>query len=278
MSEEGDPFGALAPSPMQERARRLAHRLPHSYFGRKSASLLLGPAGGRQARAYDVDVFGSQRARLHPADNICEKRVYLTPQHWDPEERRVLAGLIAAHRDPVFRFLDIGANAGLYTLFARACAVERGLHLHAICVEPDPEMRARLSFNIGASGAGGDVRFLPYAATAADRPLRFAVNVKSRGLSRIDETGGLTVEGRKIVTILTEASARRIDAMKIDIEGHEYAALEAFFREAPRALWPRLILCETSHEEPARSAKALMLAAGYVEALQTKRNFIGTLD
>ncbi|MEQ8936301.1 MAG: FkbM family methyltransferase [Amphiplicatus sp.] len=276
MSDE-EPFGALAPSPMQARARRLAHRLPHSYFGRKAASLLLGPAGGRQGRAFDVEIFGSQRARLSPADNICEKRVYLTPQHWDPEERTILAGAVAAHRDGLFRFLDIGANAGLYTLFARACAIKRGLHLNAICVEPDPEMRARLAFNVEASGAADDISLLPYAATAADGPLRFAVNVKSRGLSHIDEAGGLVVEGRTIVSMLAESAARRIDALKIDIEGGEYPALKAFFDEAPRALWPRLILCETSHEDPTQSTKALMLAAGYVETLQTQRNFVGTL-
>ncbi len=276
MSDE-EPFGALAPSPMQERARRLAHRLPYSYLGRKAASLLLGPAGGRQGRAFDVEIFGSQRARLRPADNICEKRVYLTPQHWDPEERRVLARAIEEHRDSVFHFLDIGANAGLYTLFARACAIERGRGLKAICVEPDPEMRARLAFNVEASGARDDVRLLPYAAAAADGPLRFAVDVKSRGLSHLDEAGGLTVAGRTVVSMLAESAARRIDAMKIDIEGSEHAALKAFFSEAPRALWPRLILCETSHEDPARSAKELILTAGYAEALQTKRNFVGTL-
>ncbi len=277
MTEE-PPFGALAPSPMQARARRLAHRLPHSYAGRKAASLLLGPAGGRKPRAYDVEIFGGQRARLHPSDNICEKRVYLTPQHWDPEERRALAAAIEAHEEHFFHLLDIGANAGLYTLFARACALERGVRLKAICVEPDPEMRARLAFNVAASGADGDIRLLPYAATGADGPLRFAVNVKSRGLSHLDEAGGLTVQGRTIVSMLTETSARRIDALKIDIEGHEYSALNAFFSEAPRALWPRLILCETSHEDPAQSAKALMLEAGYAEALQTKRNFVGALD
>lgn len=277
---ESPPFGALAPTPAQQRARSLARRLPANWLGRKAASLLLGPAGGRKRRAYDVDIFDGQRARLHPADNISEKRVYLTPQLWDGAERAALAAAIAAHGDGVFRFMDIGANAGLYTLFARACARRAGLAFRALCVEPDPEMRDRLAFNAQASGAAGDIRLLPYAAAGEDGPLRFAVNAASRGLSHLDAAGGLNVEGRTILSMLTEAAetdAPRLDAMKIDIEGHEYPALEAFLRDAPRALWPRLILCETAHESPARSAKALLVAAGYSEVLQTKRNFVGRL-
>lgn len=277
MSETPPPFGAFAPSPMQQHARRLARRLPYNYFGRKAASLLLGPAGGRSGRAFDVEIFGGQRARLHPGDNICEKRVYLTPQHWDPEERKLLAAAIDAHRDHFFHFLDVGANAGLYTLFARARCLESGVALKAVCVEPDPEMRARLAFNIEASGGGDEVKILPYAATAAEGKLRFAVNSASRGLSHIDEQGGLIVEGKTLLAVVEEAGAPRLDAMKIDIEGHEYPALDAFFRDAPRALRPRLLLCETSHEDPALSVKALLLGAGYRELLQTKRNFVGVL-
>lgn len=276
MSETA-PFGALAPAPAQERVRRLAHRLPANWLGRKAASLLLGPAGGRARRAFDVDIFDGQRARLHPADNICEKRVYLTPQLWDGAERAALAAAIAGHDDGVFRFMDIGANAGLYTLFARACAARAGIGLRTIAVDADPEMRARLAFNAAASGATDDILVLPYAAAGEDGPLRFAVNVASRGLSHVDPAGGLTVEGRTILSMLTEAGVTRLDAMKVDIEGHEFPALEAFLRDAPRALRPRLVICETSHESPARSAKTLLVAAGYGKILQTPRNFVGRL-
>jgi FkbM family methyltransferase len=265
-------FGALKPSPLQEYFRALGHRLPDNYFGRKAASLLLGPAGGRARRAYDVAVFGSQKARLHPHDNICEKRVYLTPQLWDPQERTFLAGAIAAHDRDEFVFVDIGANVGLYTLFARAAAMGAGRSFRAICVEPDPEMRARLNFNIAASGAADAVSILGYAATEGESPVRFSINHKSRGLSRIAEYGEIEVEGRGLAALL--APATRIDAMKIDIEGHEHAALAAFFREAPDDLLPRLLALETSHEAPARSARALAIGNGYRIAHQTRLNAI----
>ncbi len=116
-------FGALAPSFLQKRMRAIGHKLPPNYFGRKAASILLGPAGGRSRRALDVTVFASQRARLHPSDNICEKRVYLTPQLWDRAERALLGDIISNFGGRTFRFADIGANVGLYTLFARAEAL-----------------------------------------------------------------------------------------------------------------------------------------------------------
>ncbi|GAB4527496.1 MAG: FkbM family methyltransferase [Amphiplicatus sp.] len=272
------PFGAFAPSPMQARARRLAHALPANYWGRRAASLLLGPAGARARRPFDVEIFGSQRARLHPYDNICEKRVYATPQLWDAKERAALARAISQSADGVFRFVDIGANVGLYALFARARCLDAGKTLRALCVEPDPEMRARLAFNAAASGAEAELAVLPYAAAGQDGPLRFAVNVESRGMSRIDPAGGLRVAGRTVLSILREAGLERVDAMKIDIEGHEYPALEAFFAGAPDALLPSLLILEISHESEERRASALALERGYRELFRTRLNLVAARD
>lgn len=268
------PFGRFAPSPRQEFFRRLAKRLPSNGFGRKAASLLLGPAGGRSRRPYDVAVFGAQRARLHPYDNICEKRVFLAPQLWDPCERAALAEAIAAHADESFAFLDVGANAGLYTLFVRSECARRGLRLRGLAVEPDPEMRRRLRFNLAVSGAGGDVEIADCAAGAAAGEAKFAPNRRSRGLGRLDPEGEFEVAVRPLADIVADAGWRGIDAMKIDIEGGEHAVLAAFFAAAPIARWPRLLLLETSHEGPARAATALCRSNGYEVRLQTKMNAV----
>jgi FkbM family methyltransferase len=273
---EAPPFGAMRPSAFNERIRALARRLPRNYLGRKLASLLLGLAGGRAKRAYDVEIFGVQRARLHPFDNICEKRVYLTPQLWDPEERALLAGRVAAHAGEEFIFADVGANVGLYTLFARAEAQRAGKAFRGFCVEADPEMRARLAFNIEASGAQDEVEILPYAATATEGPVRFSVNRQSRGMSRIAEAGEIEVEGRTLARTLAEAP--RIDAMKIDIEGHEFAVLDAFFWTASQALWPAAIIMEISHEDPAAPVRALVESKGYRCALETGLNAVFVRD
>ena len=176
-------FGEFAPPAVNERARAIAHRLPHNWFGRKVASLLLGPAGGRAHRAFDVTVFGTQCVRLHPYDNISEKRVFITPQFWETEERRVLADFIRKGGGE-FAFIDVGANAGLYTLFARSIAYECGRPFRAVCVEPDDTMLTRLRFNLEASGAHEEAKVFPVATGAHAGEAAFEINSDNRGESR----------------------------------------------------------------------------------------------
>ena len=266
------PYGALAPSAFQESARRAARLLPRSYLGRKAASLLLWPAGGRAGRAFDVGVFGSEAARLHPYDNICEKRVFLTPHHWDPVERRILRDRIANHRDGAFFFVDVGANAGLYTLFARSAARAAGAPFRAVCVEPEPEMLRRLAFNIAASGAQAEIAVVAAAATAADGPVRLDVSTQSRGMNKVSADGSLHADGRTLTRIARDAGLQRIDALKIDIEGHEETVLSAFFNEADRSLWPRMILMEISHMGD--SAAQLVVERGYEQSFRNDLNAI----
>ena len=271
-------FGAQPPSAFQERVRAFASQLPVNYFGRKSASLLLGPAGGRSRQAFDVTVFGSQKARLHPFDNICEKRVYLTPQFWDQAERTFLGDLISGFEGRDFNFVDVGANVGLYALFARAEAMRAGANFKAACIEADPEMAARLRFNIDASNAASEISLFNCAASNADATLAFSVNCRSRGLSRVDERGEMAVKARRLATIIDEAGFSRIDVMKVDIEGHEFRTMGGFFRDAPPTLHPTAIILETSHEEKEHSAEAIASGAGYRTHFRTARNAVLVKD
>ena len=271
-------FGALAPSRFEERMRALGARLPANYLGRKAASALLRLAGGASGRAFDVTVFGSQKARLHPYDNICEKRVYLAPQQWDGDERRLLSKAIAGFAGRELRFVDAGANVGLYTLFVRAEALRAGARLRAVAIEPDDAMRARFAFNVAASGAGGEVRLFACALSDAEGVLPFAVDRQSRGQSRLSDAGATLVTVRPLSAIVAEAGLDRIDILKIDIEGHERAALEAFFKTALRTLWPRLILLEISHEARNDSASRLCEGVGYRRRFATSLNGIYCLD
>ncbi len=266
------PFGALAPAAEEEKYRALAHRLPTGYWGRRFASLFLGPAGGRTKTPRDVVIFGDQKARLYPYDNICEKRVYLSPQLWDVQERALLGNTIKSHTQETFYFVDVGANAGLYTLFTRSAAVGAGKNFKSVCIEPDAAMRERLMFNLKASKALNDVRVFPYAAAATRGPLRFSESPKSRGMGHVDEKGAITVQGAPLDAIIrSETDIPRIDTLKIDIEGHEAPVLEAFFKTAPQDFHPTLIIMETSHD---RTALSLCEGAGYKICLQTKVNAV----
>lgn len=269
-----EPFGALRPSRVQEFFRGLGAQLPSNWFGRKAASLLLGPAGGRSHRAYDVEVFGRQKARLHPFDNICEKRVFITPQMWELDERLFLADYISGFGGRPFVFVDVGANVGLYTLFARAEAQRAGAAFKAVCVEADPEIAARLRFNLSASGAEAEVRVFNCAASDKASELRFHVNRASRGLSRVASDGSMVVPARTLAQIIEDSGLQKINAMKIDIEGHEAPALGALLADAPASLRATVLLAETSHHKRGASLEPLLLAAGYQKRFETGRNAV----
>lgn len=263
------PFGALAPSPFQEAVRRRAASLPANAFGRRAASLLLRAAGGKSGRAFDVTVFGTERARLHPYDNISEKRVFITPQFWEAEERAALAKFIAAGAGD-FWFLDVGANAGLYTLFARSAAGRGGRKFQAICVEPSPEMQARLRFNLEATGAGAEVQVFDCAAGESEGVTSFSTNTRNRGESRLEPFGERQVSVQALSSLIEVSGAPRIDAMKIDIEGGEEAALKGLFATPGERYRPSFVVIELSHEGAA--AARTLAEEGYRELLRTKRN------
>lgn len=263
------PYGALAPSPFQEAVRRRAADLSHTSLGKRAASLLLRAAGGKSGRAFDVPVFDTERARLHPYDNISEKRVFITPQFWEAKERAALAKFIAAVNGE-FWFLDVGANAGLYTLFARAAARASGRGFHAICVEPSPEMEVRLRFNIEASGAGAEARIVACAAGEIEGVTTFRTNARNRGESRLDPFGERQVSLRPLAAIVDEARAPRVDAMKIDVEGGEAAALKGLFAQAGDRYRPAFVIMELAHGGV--DAAEILKTEGYREILRTKRN------
>lgn len=267
----GEPFGAFALTPAQAFFRRAASRLGAARAGRMAASLLLRAAGGKSGRAFDVPVFDTECARLHPYDNISEKRVFITPQFWEAEERAALAAFIAAGTGD-FRFLDVGANAGLYTLFARSAARAAGRPFHAIAVEPSPEMLARLRFNIEASDAVKDVAVFGCAAGEREEMIAFSTNEINRGESRVAAHGDRQVPSRPLAAIIDEAGAPKIDAMKIDIEGSEFGALKGLFSAAGARYRPAMIILEISHAEGANAVQRLLAQEGYGETLRTKRN------
>ena len=269
------PFGAYAPSAFQETVRRQAASLPANAFGRRAASLLLRAAGGKSGRAFDVTVFESERARLHPYDNISEKRVFITPQFWEAEERWDLARFVG-EGSGAFHFLDVGANAGLYTLFARSLARVTNRPFQAICVEPAPAMAARLAFNLAASGMSASTQVFDCAAGESDGVTSFRTDTRNRGESRIAATGGQKVRVRPLSAIIDDARAPRVDAMKIDVEGAEEAALQGLFAAPGERYRPTYVIMELSHG--GAGAARRLAAEGYRQIIRTQRNGIFVRD
>ncbi len=274
------PFGAFALSGLSERVRRLPMALPTDGLRRAAETVVRRAllSGGRQIA--DIEVFPGQFARLHLRDNRCEKRVFAGSRSWDDAERAEIRQRIAAHdADTPFVFVDAGANAGLYTLSVLADAQALGKPVRVIAVEPDPENRRRLEFNLNASTAR-DVTVAPVALGAEVGEAHLSVSGRNRGEVHVSQDGdGVTVPLRPLARLLSEQGVDRVDVMKIDIEGYETPVLKAFFADAPRQVWPGMILIETRHDAAiGDSAAGLCLDQGYRIARQMRQNAVLVLQ
>lgn len=276
--QHAPPFGTFSPTPFQAWARGMANSAKtRNLIGKQRVSAFYRLAGGKKPAAiYDVEVFDTEKARLHPTDNVCEHRVFSAPQFWDPEERKLLNDHIAEHgasgNNRPFVFLDVGANVGLYSLSAHAGARKKSVPIHIIAVEPEPLLRDRLEFNFAASDVN-KASILPFAATETHQTLSLFTHDHDRGKNSLYGEGkAVEVEGRPLSQMLSEIEIEHVDALKIDIEGAEIPALKGLFA-APQASWPRMICAETkghTQDDPA----AFCISQGYEVILRTDMNAV----
>jgi len=87
-------------------------------------------------------------------------------------------------------------------------------------------------------------------------------------------TDQVEVAVRPLISMIEEARLERIDALKIDIEGYEDRALLPFFDQAPKGLWPRLLILERSEKDWASDLMGKLKDYGYRQAFSTKRNYV----
>jgi FkbM family methyltransferase len=271
-------FGALRPGWLDSGIIAATSALPNSRLGLRLAILLRKLVTLRLAAgALDVTRWGLNM-RLHPLDNGCEKNLLFTPQIYEPEELAALAGAISDSRKAgtPFVFVDIGANVGLFSLFVAAHA---GSSARILAIEPEPGNFERLQFNVASNGA---LPIEPVALALGDTPgtVAIALDSRDRGGTRVKpltETGSLTtvqVRCQTLLSLLQERRVAAIGALKIDVEGMEDTVLVPFFRDAPPALWPRMILIEDSAHEWKSDLFGLLEEKGYATVLRTKQNVV----
>lgn len=252
MAQTSAPFGTFALPPWREWLRLSANRAPSGKLGSWMISLLrkaslVGHKTG-MAGPYDIDVADGVRARLFPASNRCEKRAFAGVHIWDSEERNCLTEAVKAHKENrPFVFLDVGANVGLYSLFVDAAARATGKATQIIAVEPDEENRDRLTFNCNASACDAVIEPIGISDTPGVGHLTPAG--KNRGaVAIVDDGGGVEVKLETLAELIERHQLSHVDAMKLDIEGRDDAALRALIKQAPASVWPRLVIVELSNK------------------------------
>lgn len=263
-------FGVYKPSFRRRAALAVAHRLPA--WLAPLTKVLRRPIKYGAVQPVDLKIWG-YRLRLMSRGNISEQKLYTAPQLFDREELAAIGRILK----PGGSFVDIGANAGIYSLHAHRCLNGKG---RILAIEPDPEMRRRLEFNISVNDIS-IAKIFPIALSDKKGKARFAVNVEQRGTNHIlpesDLGGGEVIEVQQttLLDLLQEEGIGHVDVLKIDIEGHEKTVLEPFFADAPKHLLPRLIICE-AHPSSVADMRNFFHSNNYRIEMQTKLNLVCT--
>jgi FkbM family methyltransferase len=194
----------------------------------------------RISPAFDIEASGGLRLRCSIGDNATEMRMLSRPERLMSQIARITGEL-----RPGGTFVDLGANVGVFSLYAAKAVGPQGC---VLAIEPSPTMLERLRFNLSANGFG-NVRIAPVAVGEARGQATFHTLPDAHGSASLHRMPGssphMTVPVETLMSVLSTHGIDRIDAMKADIEGYEDRALLPFFAAAPHSLWPRRILMET---------------------------------
>jgi FkbM family methyltransferase len=265
---ETAPFGTYAPTGIVRWALERTRAMPDSWLGLRLVFVLrrLALAALRGAPV-DIETLGA-RMRLHPYNNISEKKVLFTPQFFDPEELTILKSRLREG----FTFIDGGSNIGAYALFVASVA---GPSARILAIEPHPEIFDRLTYNIGLN-PHGTVKAI--ACALADKPgeLTLFLDPRNRGQSSVKFVGSqaksIRVPATTLLALIQRERLERVDAIKLDVEGAEDLILEPFFRDAPPALFPTLLIVDGSGRQG--NLSAILEPNGYQLIAKTRMNLL----
>jgi FkbM family methyltransferase len=204
---------------------------------------------------------------LFDVSSFTVKGQYFAHVPYEPGATEALLRIL----EPGCVFVDVGANAGYFTVLA---GLRVGPSGRVVAFEPNPAVRAQLRHHVAINGITDRVAIEEVAlADRDDDGATFFVScwadndgissltpsseTMSRGGLRHDAT--IRVPVRRFDTWAATTSLSRVDLMKIDVEGAECQVLNGMMGMLDRTR-PRHIICETM---PDGGAVAFLLARGY---------------
>jgi FkbM family methyltransferase len=236
-------WGAFAPKGAMKALLNTTLNLPMTWAGKRTFYALrrIGRlALGR--RPVDVIRFGA-RMRLHADRNVCEGRILFNPNYFDRKEREFLKEILP--EDPVF--IDAGANIGGYSFYV--CDIRPKAQV--VSIEAQDNTFQKLFFN-ARQNSHMRVHALNCALSDAEGTIRLFINDTNNGETSIRVPEGsrrvVDVQAATLLKVANDLKLKRIDAIKLDIEGAEDVVIGSFFKTAPASLFPTLILIENSQK------------------------------
>lgn len=265
------PWGEFSPNSFVKTWLNFLHSLPPGKRWRRLALWLRKPLKRNVEEWIDIVVWGLQ-LRLRQSGNLSEQRLIFMPQYLDPEE------LAAIRRELVDGgvFLDVGANAGVYSLNLAAL---RNPRIRIEAFEPDPQLCEALRFNLETNHLS-TVNLNQIALGGSEGRVTLVTGNGNKGenhISSSEEEVGQGVEMTTLPSFLARSRITKVNALKIDVEGYECDVLVPLFSETPRQLWPQLLICEAVHDSGNR-LKNLLDENGYSLVLSGRLNGVYRLS
>lgn len=195
-----------------------------AFYNRKNRPPVIAEALG-----FDVE--------LEPTECV-DGALLFYPQIYDRREIAILKNAL----EEGDTFVDVGANIGIYSLIASRIVGNQG---RVISIEADPYSSGKLRNNVSRNRIN-NIKIQQFGVSDRNETLSLHQQMTgNRGGSTFVGSGdGVKVDCRPLLEILDMENVSQVAALKIDIEGFEEKVLRAFFREANRSLYPRLIIAE----------------------------------
>jgi FkbM family methyltransferase len=213
----------------------------------------------------DADLDGI-KMRIHLSGNACEWKFACNPRFNSSE----IDFLVGGSAKSAAVFIDIGANAGVFSLSLAAAGAQ------VLAIEPHPLALSRLRFNVEVNNFQDRICIINSAIAERSGMMGLVVSDGDLGSSgfRANETGTtIDVRVRPLLELVQEFGLDRVDGLKIDVEGYEDRALLPFFNDAPEGLWPRRIVMEHVHRTRwVRDCIKELVALGYQVAGVDRNN------
>jgi FkbM family methyltransferase len=144
---------------------------------------------------------------------------------YEPELRAIMRAVLPVGGTAI----DAGANVGWHTLLMARLVGPSG---RVLAVEANPSICEQLARNVGinrlthidviACALAESDRTLAFSAVSADDPVSASGHVLSDATG---ETPSIQIAARRLDAIVSETPIQRLDLIKIDVEGFEWAAL-----------------------------------------------------
>jgi len=178
----------------------------------------------------DYELFGLNY-RFYTFDNLADRKALLTPNRYDKYEREYLAS--ETLKDGIF--FDIGSNVGIYSLFVGS--KRKDIKVYAF--EPIKKVADRLIYNISINEIK-NIKVNNLALSDTCGTVNFSFKSESIVLGKPEAQ----LPCITLPNFMNQINIKKIDSLKIDVEGAEDKILKPFFLHFKRNSWPKIIVIE----------------------------------